>query len=1364
LVATELNDTRHDFPRESCLPDLLWEHALEHPNSIAVVHENDRLTYRELARRSWDLASYLRYLDVAPDDCVGIFVEPSIELMVGVWGTLLSDAAYLPLSPEYPEERLRYMIEDARATVIFSEEALKARLAELAPEGTRIVTLGDAAEFAGSRAAADERERDGGPRPSNLAYVIYTSGSTGKPKGVMIEHRSIVNQLHWLRNVYGLDREKVVLQKTPMSFDAAQWEILAPGCGSKVVMGSAGVYRDPEGLIDTITAHGVTTLQCVPTLLQALVDTERLHRCTSLRQIFSGGEVLSRRLALRCIEALPWCELVNLYGPTECTINSSAFTVDRDSLHDGPQAVSIGAPVHNTRYYILDDSRKPVAVGEVGQLYIGGIQVARGYLHRPELTAERFVDDPCGDGARHGRLFKSGDLAYWNADGTVQFVGRADNQVKLRGFRVELDEVRLAIETHDWVRRAAVIVKDDPRTGFQNLIACVELSPKEAALMDQGNHGSHHQSKQSKLQVRAQLSNPGLRDAGELAGRAVVALPGKEPTPRQRREVFARKTYRFFEGGEVTKADLLRLLGRQVTGTGSRGLDSLDLAELGEILRYFGQYHSGERLLPKYGYASPGSLYATQMYLEITAMDGLRPGYYYYHPMHHELVLISEKAGGAARRTKVHLIGKKRAIEPVYKNNIQEVLEIETGHMVGLFEEVLPRYGLDIRDLEYAPAAKAALDCADEDYYLGTFEIVPWTGPQSGRSVDIYVQAHPGKVVDLPAGQYRYQDGGLKKVSDELILKKHVVAINQQVYERASVGITAVSRNRDAWLRYVDLGRTLQHLSMNEVGLGFMSSGYSSKTGNDLPSAERIDRILTARGMRTGPSYFFVGGRVSDEQRRSEGMKEDLVHMKGPAEMIRDDLVKVLPHYMIPNKVVVLDALPVTANGKVDVKALAASDKTNVDLAERPFVAPRTSTERRISDIWKQAMKRDAVSVCDDFFESGGNSLIAVALINKLNREFQSSLPLQVLFESPTIEKLVRRLGGADAEPSSRVVRLWGEGAKEPVFCWPGLGGYTMNLRLLASTVDIDRSLYGIQAYGINQDETPCATIRQMAAEDLEEIQRQQPVGPYTLWGYSFGARVAFEAAYQLEQSGELVENLFLIAPGTPKVAVDDERARSDAASFGNKAYVTILFSVFAAGINDPALEECLRVARDDESFASFISERFNLDPDLVRRVAAVVHRTFELRNDACELAGRQISAPVTIFKARGDDRSFIENGNRYSSTAPTVIDLEADHYSMLKEPAIGELVSRIRHRLRVETQEDVVPHVNIKHFPVALTEEQQAELVARVTEAVKSAFSCDEGVISIALEPVEKEVWNDRVYIPEIVSRKDLLCKSPSY
>lgn len=1313
MVAKELEDIDTESAAAvQSITGMLAEQVANRPDDTAAVHRDTALTYRELDARSAALAGRVRAAGAGPDTCVGVYAEPSLDLMTGVWGVLRSGAAYLPLSPDYPDERLRHMLEDSRTAIVVVQPHLRERLERLAPAGTTVVTAADAQAYA-------DRHPDlpgpADPRPRHLAYVIYTSGSTGRPKGVMIEHRSIAAQMRWLRATHGLDHRRRVLQKTPISFDAAQWELLAPACGATAVMGEAGLYRDPDRIARHVRRHRITTLQCVPTLLRALLDVEEPDQFASLTQVFSGGEALSRELALACVRALPHAELVNLYGPTECTINSSSYTVDPATLHEGPHAVSIGSPAADTEYLILDDRRTPVAVGEIGELYIGGVQLTRGYLHRPDLTAERFLHSPYAAQGRGGWLYRTGDLAYWNTDGTVQCVGRADNQVKLRGYRVELDEIRLRIESHDWVRKAAVVVGADPATGFQNLLSYVELDPQRAALMDQGNHGAHHQSKAGKLQVKAQLSGRGLRRPEELRGRPAQPLPGREPTARQRALVFGRKTYRFFEGGDLTADDILRLLARKVPGAPPRRPEDLDAAEWGRILRYFGQYLSPERLLPKYGYASPGSLYATQLHLETAGVDALLPGWSYYHPVDHRLVRISPPAPDDETGVRLHFVGRREAIEPVYRNNIQEVLEIETGHMLGLFDEVLPGYGLRAVPDRLDPAARERLAVAEEDFYLGSFRLLPLdTAPGEPAPdvppdvpLDVYVQAHPGRVRDLAAGQYAYQDGELRPLSAELVLKRHVIAINQEVYDRAGIGITVVAPGGPRWLRYVALGRELQRLQLNDLGIGFMSSGYSSKTGNPLPSARRIDAILSPLGRPTGPSYFFVGGPISEEQRRSEGMKEDLVHMRGPAEMIKDDLAAFLPDYMIPNRVTILDALPLTANGKIDTQALARADTGVARPADRPFTAPRSPAEEQVAAVWTRLLHRERASVLDDFFESGGNSLIAVGIVNRLNKEFGVSLPLQIVFDAPTIEKLAVALdaerAAAGGHGRSRLVPLRAParpGAGRPVFCWPGLGGYTMNLRPLAGELDDDRPFYGVQAHGVNDGETPYPTIRDMAAADAELIRDIQPEGPYTLWGYSFGARVAFETAYQLESAGHRVDHLHLIAPGSPRLrprpaprgsgrtADPDGGAPVDSARDGDgrddEAFLTILYSVFAGAISGPELDECLKAAAESpDGFADFITDRYpHLGRDLVRRVIGIVRLTYSFTYTFGELLERRISAPVTVFKARGDDYSFIDGATGWSERPPVTVTLDADHYGLLRDPGVRELATAIR-RLR---------------------------------------------------------------------------------
>ncbi|WP_306316237.1 MULTISPECIES: amino acid adenylation domain-containing protein [unclassified Streptomyces] len=1275
---------RHSAASHSALTDLLAQQVGRQPRAVAVHSGDQVLTYAELYTAAELLGRRLRAYGARSDEPIGLFVEPSVQLMTGAWGILASGGAYLPLSPDYPEDRLRYMLEDSGVRLVVTQGHLRERAERLAPPGTRIVVpeqSGAAGPLPQTEDIAEEADGD----PSHLAYVIYTSGSTGRPKGVMVEQHSVMSQLRWMQSRGYLGPETAVLQKTPMSFDAAQWEILAPAAGGRVVMGTPGIYRDPEAIIDASVRYRVTTLQCVPTLLQALLDTEKLSSCAWLSRVFSGGEALTVKLARQFHEVMPDSWLINLYGPTECTINATAHVVHPAGVPwpAGATTVPIGTPVDNTTCFILDENLQPVEIGEQGELYIGGAQLARGYLNLPEQTAERFVAHPfipCE------RLYRTGDLASWNPDGTIQFSGRTDSQIKLRGYRVELEEIASAVEEHTWVRRAAAVVVDDARTGMQNLVACVELNPKEAALMDQGNHGSHHQSKQSKLQVKAQLANPGVRTAEQLQGRQSLRLPGARGTEKQRREVFARKTYRLHEGGTVTPDDLLGLLAgshrRGGLAATPRDVSGLGAEELGELLRWFGPFASEQRLLPKYAYASPGALYATQLYLETGGIAGLDAGLYYFHPVDHALVRIGPACLRRPGTLQVHFLGNTGAIEPVYRNNIREVLEFEAGHMIGVFEEVLPGYGLTIREAGYRAAVKSALDARAEDHYLGTFEIVPDDGSTFSADAELFVQVHPEKVPGLAAGTYRWTGESLELISGELVEKRHVIAINQSVYTSASFGITAVSRAEQGWLEYLVLGTALHRLQRNTLRLGLMSSGYSSKSGHPLPAARQMDDLLAQARITSGASYFFLGGKVSDEQIQADDMREDAVHMRGPTEIIRDDLVRALPDYMVPNRVVVLDALPLTANGKIDCRALAASDTVQEHAAADavPFVAPATATERLLAQLWGEALKYSDVSMADTFFHAGGNSLIAVTLTHRINRELGLSLPLQTLFEHPRLGDLADHIQADAPAPSARAVLLHEQHGANPVFCWPGLGGYPMNLRLLAQHADAGGAFYGIQSCGINPEEEPHSDIAAMAAADIAEIRRIQPAGPYRLWGYSFGSRVAFETAWQLEQAGEKVEEILLICPGNPTVRSQDADRHGREASWDNPAYLTILFSVFAGTVTGPELDACLHEARDEDTFTAFITRTFpGLEEDLVRRITQIVATTYAFEYTFDELLDRQIEAPVHIIKAAGDDYSFIEGASGFSATPPTVTALAADHYQVLRRPGVQELAATIR-------------------------------------------------------------------------------------
>jgi amino acid adenylation domain-containing protein len=394
---------------------------------------------------------------------VGVCLERSVELVVGLLGILKAGGAYLPLEPSNPTERLASMLGQARAPVVITTAALRPHLPVV---GVRIVDVGadDAATWPDGPPAVDVH-------PDNLAYVLFTSGSTGAPKGAMNAHRGIVNRLFWMQEAYGLDATDRVLQKTPFGFDVSVWEFFWPLVqGATLVVARPGGHLDAGYLADLIAREGVTTLHFVPSMLQVFLEEDDLGRCAGLRRVILSGEALSPALRQRFFERLD-VPLHNLYGPTECAVDVTAWPCARD---EGAAPVPIGRPVTNTAIYVLDDAGCAVPVGVPGELFIGGVQVGRGYAHRPGLTAERFVPSPFGDPG--SRLYRTGDLARFRPDGAIEFLGRRDHQVKLHGVRIELGEIEAALGGCAGVREAVVTAHAE-RGGDPRLVAYVAPEP-----------------------------------------------------------------------------------------------------------------------------------------------------------------------------------------------------------------------------------------------------------------------------------------------------------------------------------------------------------------------------------------------------------------------------------------------------------------------------------------------------------------------------------------------------------------------------------------------------------------------------------------------------------------------------------------------------------------------------------------------------------------------------------------------------------------------------------------------------------------------------------------------------------------------
>ncbi|HBO3650727.1 TPA: non-ribosomal peptide synthase/polyketide synthase [Pseudomonas aeruginosa] len=441
------NATAAEYPLQRGVHRLFEEQVERTPTAPALAFGEERLDYAELNRRANRLAHALIERGIGADRLVGVAMERSIEMVVALMAILKAGGAYVPVDPEYPEERQAYMLEDSGVQLLLSQSHLKLPLAQ----GVQRIDLDQADAWLENHAENNPGIELNG---ENLAYVIYTSGSTGKPKGAGNRHSALSNRLCWMQQAYGLGVGDTVLQKTPFSFDVSVWEFFWPlMSGARLVVAAPGDHRDPAKLVALINREGVDTLHFVPSMLQAFLQDEDVASCTSLKRIVCSGEALPADAQQQVFAKLPQAGLYNLYGPTEAAIDVTHWTC----MEEGKDAVPIGRPIANLACYILDGNLEPVPVGVLGELYLAGRGLARGYHQRPGLTAERFVASPFVAGER---MYRTGDLARYRADGVIEYAGRIDHQVKLRGLRIELGEIEARLLEHPWVREAAVLAVD----------------------------------------------------------------------------------------------------------------------------------------------------------------------------------------------------------------------------------------------------------------------------------------------------------------------------------------------------------------------------------------------------------------------------------------------------------------------------------------------------------------------------------------------------------------------------------------------------------------------------------------------------------------------------------------------------------------------------------------------------------------------------------------------------------------------------------------------------------------------------------------------------------------------------------------
>jgi amino acid adenylation domain-containing protein len=513
------NDTATDYPRNKSIHRLLEEEVEKNPDKIALVFEDRILIYRRLNEKANQLARTLQKKGIKADHVVGIMLERSFEMLIGILATLKAGGAYLPIDPDYPAERISYMLEDSGADLLltqrrfahcvhFNKESIYMEDPLLWQEDTANLSLGHAAE--------------------NLAYIIYTSGSTGKPKGVMIEHHSVMNRIQWMQKRYPLDEKDVILLKTTYTFDVSVWELFWwIFAGARLCILSPGFEKTPKEILKAIEKHRVTTLHFVPSMLSIFLDYIEHEKnqggLASLRQVFASGEALGVHQVgkfNRLLRVNYDTRLFNLYGPTEATIDVSYFNCPQG---EAPETIPIGKPIDNTQLYVLDKSRQLQPIGIAGELFISGAGLARGYVNQPELTAEKFLPNPFIPGER---MYRTGDLVKWLPDGNIAYLGRIDHQVKIQGFRIELGEIEACLLKHEAVKEAVVIDKTD-KEGTKYLYAYIVVG-EEISVIELKEHLSKLLPYYMVPPYFKKIDHIPLTVNGKVDRKAVAGLEDKE--------------------------------------------------------------------------------------------------------------------------------------------------------------------------------------------------------------------------------------------------------------------------------------------------------------------------------------------------------------------------------------------------------------------------------------------------------------------------------------------------------------------------------------------------------------------------------------------------------------------------------------------------------------------------------------------------------------------------------------------------------------------------------------------------------------------------------------------------------------------
>lgn len=975
---------------------LFEQQAARGASALALIFGEQQLSYGDLNRRANRLAHRLISLGVKPETRVGLTAERSLDMVVGLLGIMKAGGAYVPFDPDYPAERLRYMVEDSGISLLLTQSHLRSRLPSIA--GSVLVVV-DELDLS--------RESDSNPavplHGDNLVYIIYTSGSTGRAKGAANRHRSVYNRLAWMQAAYELSAGDTVLQKTPFSFDVSVWEFFWPlMTGARLVLAAPEDHRDPRKLVELIRRHRVSTLHFVPSMLQAFLDHDGIDACTSLQRIVCSGEALSIDAQNRVLASLPWAKLYNLYGPTEAAIDVTHWTCTADDR----ATVPIGRPIADSKTLVLDSQMNAAIPGVVGELYLGGLGLARGYLNRPALTAGRFVADPFSSTGE--RLYRTGDLVRWNAQGQLEYLGRIDDQVKIRGFRVEPGEIESQILIQPEVREAVVVIRElanDPRLvayvvpstdAFKTVDATQSTSRDDlveqwSSVFDRtyagavvaptfrGWNSSYTDQAIPEVEMQEWLRHTVDRISALHPHRILeigcgVGLLVEQLAPTVRTYLatdVSERAVRDLNAWITPQVGLSHVEVRHAAAADFSGIDAgdFDTVVLNSVAQYF-----------------PDADYLLEVLKNASLIAGAHGCVFIgdvrhlaHVPMFHTSVQLAKADGELTVGQLKSRIGraiaqdKELVLDPSFFKMLAEYLQIGSVDILlkrGSFDNELTNYRYDIvlRGEAFSRPDPETFDWSGADALerLASYLTVR-------RPAALTLRTVPNRRLtrDLAAWHLVQSSEDRTPVSDVLLQLEHVEPSGLDPESLWALG------EEHGYAVHVTWSNAEVH---GAIDVEFVAR---SRLKSYVPSAQVPPHLPKQwRSFASDPLYSV---RTRQLQTR-----------------LRDHLTRSLPDYMVPSAVVVMESLPLNANGKLDRKALPEPDFAG---GER-YEAPLGEIEKTLATIWSEVLGVDRIGRNDNFFDLGGHSLLLLRLHSRLEERLNLHPSVVDLFKYPTIESL----------------------------------------------------------------------------------------------------------------------------------------------------------------------------------------------------------------------------------------------------------------------------------------------------------------------------------------------------------------------